>query len=243
MGGRGHTNPSNNNNAIHSFSGTILSCSYSRNLDYFVFTGSGSDQFLSLYNATNKNNSLVQRIPIPTAGQSTDFSNDGQYLVVGLTRNVQIYQQDCVVCQPTHYYNITLRACQLCSSSMIGCGFCQLSSACTICIQGYYLLPNNLCELCQISMPGCSTCLSSTECVEVFNGYYLTTLKRPEACQTSLIGCLTCNSSSNCLECSSQYFLSGTTLKTCTPCLNIHPQCLFCNSSTQCTQCGIGFFQ
>lgn len=123
--GRGHTNPSNQNNAIHSFNnGNILSCAYSRNLDYFVFTGSGSDQFLSFYNATNKNNSLVQRIPIPAAGQSIDFSNDGQYLVVGLTRNVQIYQQDCVVCQPTHYYNITLRVCQLCSSSIIGCGFC-----------------------------------------------------------------------------------------------------------------------
>lgn len=164
VNGRGYVAPANNDNPIHNYSNNVSACSYSRTLDSFVFTG--SDNFVSFYNGTDKTNNLLQRIPIITTGLSTDFSNDGQYLAVALANgNVNIYQKDCVVCQANQYYNVTDRVCKACSEAMTGCGFCQLSSTCAVCIQGYYLLTNKTCEMCQTPMPGCSTCLGAAECI------------------------------------------------------------------------------
>lgn len=114
INGRGYVSPASNDNPIHNYGNNVSACSYSRALDSFVFTG--SDNFVSIYNGTDKTNNLLQRMPIITTGLSTDFTNDGQYLAVALANgNVNIYQKDCLVCQANQYYNVTDRVCKSCS--------------------------------------------------------------------------------------------------------------------------------
>lgn len=76
---------------------TLLTTAYARTLDYFV-TG-GNEKKVFFFNATGRNNSLIQSVAVYGEVVSSDFSNDGQYVIFGCTDNTgYIFQQFCLSC-------------------------------------------------------------------------------------------------------------------------------------------------
>lgn len=92
---------------------TVLTASFSRLADYFVFAG--NDKVLQIYNATSK--TVVQNISQAGTTRCTDFSNDGRYLVSGDDSKIlYLYDNICTIsCDTTYFYNTTSKVCQLCS--------------------------------------------------------------------------------------------------------------------------------
>lgn len=74
---------------------TLETSSYAKTIDYFMI--GGNDKKVLIFNATGKNNSLVQSIAVTGNILSSDFSDDGRNLAVGCDDNlVMIYGQFCI---------------------------------------------------------------------------------------------------------------------------------------------------
>lgn len=100
-----------------------LTCSYSRTNDFFIF--GGSDGLLTFFNGTSNNNTLVGKYTIGANVTSSDFSDDGYYLVVGLVNGVvNIYTQNCLPCMASYFYNATIQMCELCITYISSCMAC-----------------------------------------------------------------------------------------------------------------------
>lgn len=159
----------------------------------------GNDKAVLIFNATNKNNSLVQSMAVTGNILSSDFSDDGRYLAVGCDNNlVVIYRQFCIQCDASYYYNATSNSCENCFTTLEGCGTCDSSTICATCSHGFYLNATKKCELCNTPMLGCTACTNSTYCTVPLPGYYLAANK-PFTCESAMPGCLICNSSTVCL--------------------------------------------
>jgi hypothetical protein len=65
-----------NSNAIYNVaSKKVDTAAYSRTLDYFIF--GGNQQIVHFYNATNKNNTIVQSVSLACNIMSSDFTDNG----------------------------------------------------------------------------------------------------------------------------------------------------------------------
>lgn len=155
---------------------TIETTSYARTLDYFMY--GGAEKKVVIYNATNKNNSLAQSFSVSGNILSSDFTNNGQYLAVGADDNiVSIYSLSCTIqCDVAYFYNASTKLCDLCSSTIEGCGQCYTNTTCGICYQGYFLTAAKICQTCTsaaANMMGCALCTNSSYCTSPLPGYYL----------------------------------------------------------------------
>jgi hypothetical protein len=83
--------------------GGALTCSYSKALDWFVF--GGSKMLLLFFNGAAMNNSLTFQYNLSQIITSSDFSDDGNYLVVGTVGSVFIYTQKCNGCDSSFFLN------------------------------------------------------------------------------------------------------------------------------------------
>jgi WD40 repeat protein len=122
-----------------------LSCAYSRALDFLAVGGSTKN--LTIFTTSV---SLDSSYALQGKIQAMDFSNDGVFLVVGTSDGtVHIYTQNCnLTCDDQSYYDLTSKACTLCSLYLKGCGKCYNRNACSICSQSYYLDENRQCLSC-----------------------------------------------------------------------------------------------
>lgn len=92
-----YDSPSNTTVVYSAGSKTLLTTAYAKTLDYFI-TG-GNDKKVLFFNATGRNNTLIQSIAVYGDVVSSDFSNDGKYVIVGCTDNQgYIFQQFCLSC-------------------------------------------------------------------------------------------------------------------------------------------------
>lgn len=72
----------------------------------------GNNKEIMIYNATTKNNTLVQSIAISGNILSSDFSDDGKFLVVGADDDKwHLYSFFCAQCDASYFYNNTSKAC------------------------------------------------------------------------------------------------------------------------------------
>jgi hypothetical protein len=80
-------------------------------LDFFAY--GGSDSAITFFNGTDNNNSAVEAFNLSASAQGSDFSNDGAYLVVGLSDgNVYVYTQNCQGrCAISAFYNANTNNC------------------------------------------------------------------------------------------------------------------------------------
>ena len=143
----------------------------------------GGEKKVVLFNATNKNNTMVQSMTVTGNILSSDFTNDGKYLVAGCDDKLAvIYTQYCMQCDTGYFFNSTTKLCDVCSAYLEGCGACFSSAVCAICVQGYYQTSAKICAICNTAMIGCAVCNSSTYCTTPLPGYYVTTGNGPATC-------------------------------------------------------------
>mgnify|MGYP002078377721 CR=1 FL=1 len=172
-----YTSASTNNFAT----GGSLGCDYARTLDYFVFGGGNNKLFM--YNGTSNSNAFLFQYSYSQNVQAADFSNDANFLVVGVADgNAYVYSQICTTCDSYSYFNWTTKTCKNCSG-ITGCGGCYNSTTCYTCFQGYYLSAGT-CTACT-SLAGCTACVSATNCTSPTPGYYLN-VNTPPLCAASL---------------------------------------------------------
>lgn len=167
---------------------------------------------------------------------ASDFSPDGEYLIVGNDQGMMfVYKRMCGGCPSGTYVNGT--ECRACNVDLPGCYLCKNSTHCLGCSNGYWLdtssTTTNPCKPCFTSMAGCSQCSSNSVCISCVQGYFLNSgTQKCLPCWDSMKGCLMCNSSVYCYQCDFRYYLNATSNK-CVSCSNIS-KCLSCNTSSFC---------
>ena len=76
--------------------GTVRTCSYSKgSYDYFII---GGNDFLDIFNATNKVNTRIERLPMTSEIITSDFSDDGKvFAIASNSKQLQVYH---LICTP-----------------------------------------------------------------------------------------------------------------------------------------------
>ena len=160
-----------------------------------------------LFNATLDNFSVISHFVATSDVLDADFSDDENFLLFG-TEDGAVYEHtaDCLECLPGYFKNTVTVRCELCWTTLLGCGICSSSSVCVECIEGYIInSTSNLCLSCEELIEGCGTCDSTTVCTSCLPGYYLDG-NSCSKCTDAIEGCLICNSSSFCSECEVDFY-------------------------------------
>jgi hypothetical protein len=89
---------------------------------------------------------------------------------------------------------------------MDGCLFCQSSTSCSNCIQGYFLNSSALCQRCS-AIERCLICRNLQSCNLCSTGYFLQG-GICYHCDSTMEGCIACSSNATCLACEGNYTLS-----------------------------------
>ena len=76
-----------------------------------------------LVNATGQDHTLLGIFTFYDDVLDADFSDDEEYFVVG-TQDGKVYEyaRDCLKCDPGYYKNTTTISCELCWTTLQGCG-------------------------------------------------------------------------------------------------------------------------
>ena len=88
--------------------GKTYTCSYAASNDFFMFAGESGKTYI--YNATDQNNTSVQTFDNTNGKKlwSSDFSDDGNYLLVGCEdEKLYIYTRNCINCLYGYFLNYT----------------------------------------------------------------------------------------------------------------------------------------
>ncbi len=123
---------------IHTSSGMLRTAKITPDSSYAAY--SGDEKILFIVNKTGAVYTLMYSFPLDSEAYSSDFSLDGNYLLVGTKAGyIYEYSKFCLDCSVGFYQNMTSLKCELCSEYNRACGACINSTYCIDCMQGYYL--------------------------------------------------------------------------------------------------------
>lgn len=127
--------------------GNLKTAEYAPDGSYFLL--GGDDATVYIFNGTSHNNSLIQSFPTSSGVKDADFSDDSKYIIACTTDGtVYEYSRYCqsVSCMEGYYQDLSSNTCNLCWSTMTGCGVCNSSTACTECAETFLI--NTATHLC-----------------------------------------------------------------------------------------------
>lgn len=144
------------------------------------------------------------------------------------------YCSSCMTTYGLQIISATDQYCQLCSSTIPNCDQCSVTTACSLCFTGYYVITDAVstpgqCDLCSNKMPNCQSCSDNQTCNGCVTGYIVNTTTNQCDCDislSSLSNCLTCSTLTICTSCTATFYYLNATDHLCHSCSDFDTVCL-----------------